>query len=78
MLHTLCPASLDVTTRLLEKLLRWRWRAAAGLETVRIASGAGTNTRDNPLSLAEFVPSTDAGGLFDNKLRGGARSQKAS
>ena len=45
---------------------------------MRIASGAGTNTRDNPLSLAEFVPSTDAGGLFDNKLRGGARAQKAS
>lgn len=50
---------------------------AAGLETVRIASGAGTNTRDNPLNLAEFVPSKDAGGIFDNKLRGGALTQKA-
>ena len=51
---------------------------AAGLETVRSAVGAGTNTRDNPLSLAEFVPSKDAGGLWDNKLRGGARAQAAS
>lgn len=51
----------------------------AGLETVRIASGAGTNTRDNPLNLAEFVPSTDAGGLFDNKVRAASgRTQKAS
>ena len=51
----------------------------AGLETVRIASGAGTNTRDNPLNLAEFVPSTDSGGLFDNKVRAAsARTQKAS
>ena len=45
---------------------------------MRIASGAGTNTRDNPLSLAEFVPSKDAGGVFDNKIRGAARTQKAS
>ena len=50
----------------------------AGLETVRVTVGAGTNTRDNPLNLAEFVPSKDAGGLFDNKLRGGARIQKAA
>ena len=45
---------------------------------MRVTVGAGTNTRDNPLNLAEFVPSKDAGGLFDNKLRGGARLQKAS
>ncbi len=52
--------------------------AVAGLETVRVTVGAGTNTRDNPLNLAEFVPSKDAGGLFDNKLRGGARIQKTT
>jgi digalactosyldiacylglycerol synthase len=52
--------------------------AAAGVESLRALSGAGVNTRDNPLSLADYVPSTDAGGFFDNKVRAAARSQRAT
>lgn len=57
--------------------LTFTHHAGAGLEQVRVTVGAGTNTRDNPLNLAEFVPNDDAGGVFDNKIRGAARAQRA-
>lgn len=38
-----------------------------GVEPLRRAAGAGTNTRDNPVSIETFVPSEDRGGLLDRK-----------
>lgn len=49
-----------------------------GVEPLRAISGAGVNTRDNPDSLADFVPAVDDGGFFDNKARAIARSQRAA
>jgi digalactosyldiacylglycerol synthase len=47
------------------------------VEPLRAISGAGINTRDNPGNLADFVPEADCGGIFDNKVRAAARSQRA-
>ena len=48
-----------------------------GVEPLRAMTGAGVNTKDNPVSLADFVPSEDTGGFFDNKTRAAARAQRA-
>ncbi len=48
------------------------------MEPLRAISGAGTNTRDNPGNLADFMPAVDCGGIFDNKARAAARSQRAT
>lgn len=37
---------------------------------MRAAAGAGTNTRDNPPSVADYQPAeSDVGGLFDDRRR---------
>lgn len=41
-----------------------------GIEPLRAAAGAGTNTRDNPPSVADYQPAvSDVGGLFDDRRR---------
>ena len=50
--------------------------ATTGVEQLRVAAGAGINTRDNPLSLENFEPSEDAGGLLDRKTRRAAITSK--
>ncbi|KAK9907493.1 hypothetical protein WJX75_004778 [Coccomyxa subellipsoidea] len=58
--------------------LAWKaFNAFSGVEPLRAISGAGINTRDNPGNLADFVPEADCGGIFDNKVRAAARSQRA-
>ncbi len=37
------------------------------MEPLRVASGAGSNTRDNPVDLETFQPTEDSGGFFDRK-----------
>eukprot|EP00887_Chlorella_sp_A99_P006969 scaffold2.g6969.t1 len=44
--------------------------ALVGLEPIRLATGAGANTRDNPQRITDYEPSaSDVGGLFDNRSR---------
>ena len=45
-------------------------------DPLRAVSGAGVNTRDNPLSLSDFIPSDNPGGFFDDKKRIKARAAK--
>ena len=41
-----------------------------GMESLRQVAGAGANTRDNPLRVVDYEPSSgDVGGLFDDKRR---------
>ena len=45
---------------------------AVGAETLRVALGAGANTRDNPTGPLELFEPTDMagmGGLWDDKTR---------
>ncbi len=59
--------------------LAWNaFNAVSGVEPLRAMTGAGVNTKDNPVSLADFVPSCDTGGFFDNKTRAAARAQRAA
>lgn len=58
-------APLSVSTR----CLQCPSPSLAGVEPLRLAAGAGTNTRDNPASLETFQPVEDAGGWLDRKQR---------
>jgi hypothetical protein len=41
-----------------------------GLEFMRVATGAGSHTRDMPARITDYVPSeTDLGGWWDNTVR---------
>lgn len=39
------------------------------MEPLRAVTGAGVNTKDNPISLESFAPSPSPGGIFDSKAR---------
>ena len=49
-----------------------------GVEPLRAVTGAGVNTRDNPIRLEDFSPSPSPGGIFDSKARArAAAAQRA-
>ena len=72
---------LDVTERdensqpkgmesLIDDLCWVAHNSLSGVEHLRVLSGAGANTRDNPQRVVDFVPcSSEVGGIFDNKKR---------
>jgi hypothetical protein len=54
----------------MDNILYSAHRAVSGVEPIRTAVGAGTNTRDNPQRIIDYQPaSSDVGGLFDNRSR---------
>ena len=48
-----------------------------GVEPLRAVTGAGVNTRDNPIRLEDFAPSPSPGGIFDSKARARAAAAAA-
>mmetsp|Transcript_8747 Transcript_8747/g.18658 ORF Transcript_8747/g.18658 Transcript_8747/m.18658 type:complete len:829 (+) Transcript_8747:101-2587(+) len=55
---------------LFDNVLHAAHNAMTGVEFLRVASGAGSNTRDAPARITDYVPSdSDVGGFFDNHAR---------
>jgi digalactosyldiacylglycerol synthase len=49
-----------------------------GVESLRVAAGAGSNTKVAPVRVADYKPCTsDEGGFFDDKARARKHAVKA-
>jgi hypothetical protein len=52
--------------------------ALTGVESLRVAAGAGSNTKVAPVRVADYKPCTsDEGGFFDDKARARKHALKA-
>jgi digalactosyldiacylglycerol synthase len=55
---------------LVDSMLASAHSALASTESIRVAAGAGSNTRDTPTRVADYQPSnSEVGGLFDDMSR---------
>lgn len=62
--------ALNPAEALLDNVLASAHHALCGTEALRVAAGAGANTRDTPVRVTDYEPSTsDVGGLFDDASR---------
>ncbi|KAG2497202.1 hypothetical protein HYH03_004791 [Edaphochlamys debaryana] len=64
------PGTIGPLDTALDNVLAAAHNVLTGIESVRLAAGAGAKTRDMPARITDYVPSdADVGGLFDDKNR---------